>query len=132
MATVINTGSQLTLTINSIARSEQITSATFSNESTRNRYKLIGGTQAFAVVDDVQTLDCEILLDWTSGTSDFADSLWTAYTTAPNTAIAFVLTMNSQTFTGTLLPILPPVGGAGSDVSTWSASFPVVGVPTKA
>lgn len=131
MATVINTGSTLTLTINSIARSEQITSANFSNAETRNRYKLIGGTQAFAVVDDVQTLDCEILLDWSSGTSDFADALWTAYTTAPNTAISFVLAQNGQTFTGTLLPTLPPVGGAGADVSMWSASFPVVGIPTK-
>lgn len=132
MATVFNTGSQLTLTINAIARSEQITSAQFMNESTRNRYKLIGGTQAFAVVDDVQTLDCEILLDWSSGTSDFADALWTAYTTAPNTTIPFVLTINSQTFSGNILPILPPAGGAGNDVSTWSASFPVVGIPTKA
>lgn len=131
MATVINTGSTLTLTINSIARSEQITSAQFANSTERPRFKMIGGTQAFAVVDDVQTLDCEILLDWSSGTSDFADALWTAYTTAPNTAISFVLAQNGQSFTGTLLPMLPPVGGGGADVSTWTVSFPVVGIPTK-
>lgn len=132
MATVINTGSTLTLTINAIARSEQITSASFTPEVSRNRYKLIGGTEAYAVVDTISTLDCEILLDWSSGTSDFCDALWTAYTTAKDTAIAYVLTQNGQTFTGTLLPILPPVGGAADDVSTWSASFPVTGIPTKA
>ena len=132
MATVINTGSTLTLTINSIARSEQVTSAVLTPEVSRNRYKLIGGTEAYALVDTVMTLDCDILLDWSSGTSDFCDALWTAYTTAPNTAISFVLTSNSQTFTGTLLPILPPVGGPSDDVATWSASFPVTGIPTKA
>ena len=131
MATVINTGSTLTLTINSIARSEQVTSATFTPDVSRNRYKLIGGTEAYAKVDTIMTLDCEILLDWSSGVSDFCDALWTAYTTAPDTAISFVLVQNSQTFTGSLLPLLPPVGGPADDAATWSASFPVTGIPTK-
>lgn len=131
MATVVNTGQTLTLTINSIARSEQITNARLEVAPTRNRYKLIGNTETQVLVDSVATLACDILLDWSSGTSDFADALWTAYTSAPNTSIAFVLASNGQTFTGALYPECPPVGGPSNDVHTWSATFQLTGIPTK-
>lgn len=131
MATVVNTGQTLTLTINSIARSEQVTSARLEVAPSRNRYKLIGNTETQVLVDSVATLACDIMLDWSSGTSDFADALWTAYTTAPNTPIAFVLASNGQTFTGQLYADCPPVGGASNDIHTWSANFQLVGIPTK-
>jgi hypothetical protein len=131
MPTVLNTGSTLTLTINSVARSEQITSARITPATTRNRYKLIGNTETQKVTDTQYTMECSIMLDWSSGTSDFADSLWTAYTTAPDTSIGFVLVSNGQTFTGSLYPELPPVGGAADDVHTWDATFQLVGIPTK-
>lgn len=131
MATVINTGSTLTLTINSIARSEQITAARIVPTESRNRYKLIGGTEAQKVVDTTYTMEVSIILDWTSGTSDFADALWTAYTTAPDTAISYSLVQNSQTFTGSLYPNCPPVGGPSDDIHTWDTVFQLTGVPTK-
>lgn len=132
MPTVINTGATLTLSINSVARSEQITSVVLSAAPTRNRYKLIGNTESQVVVDTVWTMDVDIFLDWSSGTSDFADALWTAYTTAPNTPITYSLAQNGQTFTGSLYPECPPVGGAADDAHTWSASFQLTGAPTKA
>lgn len=131
MATTILNGGTLTLTINSIARSEQITSAVLTVEQTRNAYNLIGGTKAFKVVDNNVTLAVEALQDWTSGTSDFMDALWTASAT-PDTAIPFVLTCNSQTFSGSLYPEYPAVGGAGNDSLSWSVSFQCAGVPVKA
>lgn len=131
MATTFNTGSTLTLTINSIDRSAQITSARLNVAESRNRYKLIGNTEAQKVVDSVATLDASIILDWSSGTSDFADALWTAYSSAPDTSIAFVLTSNGQTFTGALYPNMPPVGGAADDIHTWDTTFQLTGVPTK-
>ena len=131
MPTVFNTGSTLTLTINSIDRSAQITSARLNVAESRNRYKLIGGSESQSVVDTVATLDASIILDWSSGTSDFADALWTAYSSAPNTSIAFVLTSNGQTFTGALYPNMPPVGGAADDIHTWDTTFQLTGVPTK-
>lgn len=131
MATVLNTGSQLTLTIGGTARSEQITAARITGEPTRNRYKLIGGTETQKVVDTIWTMDVSIILDWSSGTSDFADSLWTAYQT-PDTALAFVLTMNSQTFSGNLYPVAPPAGGPADDIHTWDVTFQLTGQPTKA
>jgi hypothetical protein len=73
----------------------------------------------------------EVLQDWTSGSSDFLDALWTASGT-PDTSIPFVLTCNSQTFTGSLFPEYPNVGGAGNDALTWSVTFQCAGVPTKA
>lgn len=131
MTTTIITGGDLTLTINAIDRSAQITSAILSTESTRDTYQLIGGTKAYKVTNQNSTLACEILLDWSSGTSDFADALWTAATTAPDTAISFILASNGQSFTGSLLPEVPNVGSAGSDVQTWSVTFQVVDTPTK-
>jgi hypothetical protein len=131
MATTILNGGQLTLTINAIARSEQISSAILTVEQTRNAYNLIGGTKAYKVVDNNVTLAVEVMQDWTSGSSDFLDSLWTASAT-PDTSIPFVLTCNSQTFTGSLFPEYPSVGGAGNDALTWSVTFQCAGVPTKA
>jgi hypothetical protein len=132
MPTVLNTGQTLTLSINSIARSEQITSARITPSTSRNRYKLIGNTETQKLVDTTYTMDVSIMLDWSSGTSDFADALWTAYTSAPDTPIAYSLVSNGQTFTGNLYPEMPPVGGAADDVHTWDATFQLTGVPTKA
>ena len=131
MATTILNGGTLTLTINAVARSEQITSAVLTVEQTRNAYNLIGGTKAFKVVDNNVTLAVEALQDWTSGTSDFMDALWTASQT-PDTSIAFVLTCNSQTFSGSIFPEYPTIGGSGNDALTWSVTFQCAGVPTKA
>jgi len=131
MATVINTGATLTLTIGGVARSNQITNAVLSPAPQRSRFKLIGNTETQKVTDTLVTLTCDILLDWSSGTSDFADALWTAYTGAPDTTLAFVLASNGQTFTGALYPELPPVGGPADGVHTWSATFQVDGLPTK-
>lgn len=130
MTTTIINGGTLTLSINAIDRSAQITSAVLSVEQTRNAYNLIGGTKAYKVVDNNVTLACEILQDWTTGTSDFMDALWTASGT-PDTALAFVLTANGQTFTGSLYPEYPEVGGAGNDALTWSVTFQCDSVPSK-
>jgi len=131
MATTILNGGTLTLTINAIARSEQITSAVLTVELTRNAYNLIGGTKAFKVVDNNATLAIEAMQDWTSGTSDFMDALWLASAT-PDTSIPFVLTCNSQTFSGSIFPEYPTVGGSGNDALTWSVTFQCAAVPTKA
>lgn len=132
MATTIITGGTLTLTIGGTARSAQITSATLTNDTTRNRYTLIGGTTAHKVVDDQWNLACEILQDWSSGTSDFMDYLWTARSTAPDTSVAFVLSSNTQTFSGAIFPEYPSIGGAAADALTTSLTFVVDGAVTKA
>jgi hypothetical protein len=130
MATTILNGGTLTLTINAIARSEQITSAVLTVEQTRNAYNLIGGTKAFKVVDNNVSLAIEAIQDWTNGTTDFMDALWLASAT-PDTAIPFVLTCNKQVFSGSLFPEYPAVGGAGNDALTWSVTFQCDGVPVK-
>jgi hypothetical protein len=132
MPTTVITGGTLTLTIGGTARSQQITSATLTNDTTRNRFTLIGGTTAHKVVDDQWSLACEILQDWSSGTSDFMDYLWTARSTNPDTSIAFVLTSNSQTFSGNIYPEYPNVGGAANSELTTSLTFMVDGAITKA
>lgn len=132
MATVVNTGQSLTLTVGGTSRSAQITNAQLMPTPTRNRYVLIGGTETQVVVDTTYVLSCEVLLDWDSAVTGWAETLWNAYVSAPNTPIAFVLSSNGNTFSGNLYPEIPPVGGSSNDVHSWSASFQVAGIPTLA
>lgn len=132
MATVINTGQSLTLTINSVSRSAQITNAQLLPAPQRNRYVLIGGTETQKVVDATYTLTCDVLLDWDSAVTGFAESLWDAYDSDPDQTLPFVLAMNGLTWTGELFVEEPPIGGPSNDAHTWSATFQVNGKPTKA
>ncbi len=132
MATVINTGQSLTLTIGGVSRSAQITNAQLMPAPQRNRYVLIGGTETQKVVDATYTLSCDVLLDWDSAVTGWAETLWDAYVADPDQTVAFVLSSNGQTFSGDLYVEMPPVGGPSNDAHTWSATFQVDGIPTKA
>lgn len=132
MPTVINTGQSLTLTVGGTSRSAQITNAQLMPAPARTRFVLIGGTETQVVVDTAYTLSCEVLLDWDSAVTGWAETLWNAYVSAPNTTIAFVLSINGNTFTGALYPEMPPAGGASDAAHTWQATFQVAGIPTLA
>jgi hypothetical protein len=132
MPTVVNTGQSLSLTVGGTSRSAQVTNAQLMPAPSRTRFVLIGGTETQVVVDTAYTLSCEVLLDWDSAVTGWAETLWNAYVAAPNTAIAFVLTINGNTFTSTLYPEMPPAGGASDAAHTWSATFQVAGTPTLA
>ena len=58
--------------------------------------------------------------------------MWTAFTSAPNTALAFTLvSATGASFAGTAFPVAPTAGGAAPDAQTdtWTmlcASTPVL------
>jgi len=58
--------------------------------------------------------------------------LWTATETAPDTTLAFVLTLRTGvTLTGTVLPNYPGVSASGADAQQVTVSLQVVGIPTE-
>jgi len=59
-------------------------------------------------------------------------ALWDATESAPDTALAFVLTLTTGvTLTGTVLPQYPGISASGADAQTCSVSLQVVGIPTE-
>jgi hypothetical protein len=58
--------------------------------------------------------------------------LWDGTETAPDTTIAFIMTLRTGvTLTGYVLPQYPSVTASGGDVQTCSVSLQVVGIPTE-
>jgi len=110
MATVINTGQSLTLTIGGVSRSAQITNAQLMPSPQRNRYVLIGGTETQKVVDATYTLSCDVLLDWDSAVTGWAETLWDAYVADPDQTVAFVLSNADQIKVGSKSDHIKPTG----------------------
>ena len=130
MATTIITGRDITFTIDSDNFDAQATSATLTVDSTINTYQTLDG-KAYKHIDDQWTLNMNLLADW-GATSSLFEAMWTAFTSAPNTALAFTMvTATGASFAGTAFPVAPTAGGTAPDAQTdtWAmlcASTPVL------
>lgn len=128
MPTNVNTGRTCTVTINSVAYTDQITSATLTpSENAITGVVLSGPYAAKGTV--TWTLDLEMVSDW-GATSSICESLWTAADTGTNVSFTMVATTGA-TFAGTVVPVHPSVGGAADSAQTISISFPVHGTITE-
>ena len=130
MATSIITARDLVLTIATVNYDAQTTAATLVNAPVITTYQTLDG-KAYKHIDDQWTLNLELLADWGVASSLF-EAMWTAFTSAPNTALAFTLiTATGASFAGTAFPVAPTAGGTAPDAQTdsWSmlcASTPVL------
>lgn len=130
MATTIITGRDLVLTIATTAYDAQATSAILSNSPTVTTYQTLDG-KAYKHIDDQWTFDVEMLADWGAAGS-LCEALWTAWESAPNTALACSLTAaTGAVFAFNVMPVVPSIGGAAPDAQTVSLSFVVVNNPTE-
>lgn len=121
MSTTIVTGRQITLTIASTTYDAQTTSAVLSNAPVITTYQTLDG-KAYKHIDDQWTLNISLLADW-GATSSLFEAMWTAFTSAPNTALAFSLTTaTGAVFAGNAFPVAPTAGGTAPDAQTdtWS------------
>jgi len=75
------------------------------------------------------TLDVELVADWGSASS-ICESLWTAAETGTNVTFT-MLAATGASFTGSVVPVFPSVGGAADSVQSVSVSFPVNGSITE-
>jgi len=128
MATTIITGRDITFTIDSDNFDAQATSATLTVDSTINTYQTLDG-KAYYTTDTQGTFAVEMLADW-GAPSSLCEALWTAATSAPNTALPVVLVSKTgASFAFTVQPILPSAGGTAPDAQTVSLSFTCVTTP---
>jgi len=128
VATAIITGRDITFTIDSDNFDAQATSATLTVDSTINTYQTLDG-KAYYTTDTQGTFAVEMLADW-GAASSLCEALWTAATSAPNTALPVSLTADTgAVFAFDVQPILPSAGGTAPDAQTVSLSFTCVTTP---
>jgi len=128
MATTIVTGRDISFTLATVNYEAQTTAVTLTNSPTITTYQTLDG-KAYKHIDDQWTLDIELLADWGVASSLF-EAMWTAFTNAPNTALAFTLvTATGASFAGTAFPVAPTAGGAAPDAQTDSWSMLCASTP---
>lgn len=130
MATTIITGRDITISLASTNYAAQTLSITLVNAPVITTYQALTGKQ-YKHIDDQWTLNMNLLADWGASSSLF-EAMWTAFTSAPNTALAFTMvTATGASFAGTAFPVAPTAGGTAPDAQTdtWAmlcASTPVL------
>lgn len=124
----VYTGRNLTITINSVAYSGQVTNARVVPTQNTNQYVTL--TSSYAKQEPVTwTLEITGFQDWLTGvTPGFSSAMYTAANTG--TAISFSLGINagaSRTVTGNIIPIFSDIGGEATAALEQTYSFPVDG-----
>jgi hypothetical protein len=131
MATTILSGRSLTLTIAADDYSEQILDSAINFDTERLTFDTLAG-KAYKYIDSNVTLDINFLNDAGKTPDSLYNALFTATDTAPDTVLAFVLTLTTGvTLTGNVLPQYPGISASGADAQTCSVSLQVVGIPTE-
>jgi hypothetical protein len=117
MPTTIVTGRDIVFTLATVNYDAQTTSVTLVNAPVITTYQTLDG-KAYKHIDDQWTLNMELLADW-GATGSLFEAMWTAFTSAPNTALAFSLTTaTGAVFAGNVFPVAPTAGGAAPDAQT--------------
>jgi hypothetical protein len=131
MATTVITGRDLSLTIDSKAYDAQVTTATLKTNLERNAYETIDGKVFFAL-DTSATITVTMLADWGANSpSSICEAMWTAASTAPNTALTYTYTAaTGAVFTGSVYPSFPDAGGTGKDAQTVTFTLQGTAKPT--
>jgi hypothetical protein len=131
MATTILSGRQLALSVGGKTYSEQILDSAINFDTERLTFDTLAG-KAYKYIDSNVTLDINFLNDAAASPNSLYGDLWTATETAPDTALAFIMTLKTGvTLTGTVLPQYPGISASGADAQTCSVSLQVVGIPTE-
>ena len=124
MATTIETGRDIALTIATVNYDEQISSGTFTFQDATASVETLNGTVDYVVDNEKGTLDLVIFQDW-GKTGSLCDALWDAADTAPVTTLTATGTINGKVVTCSVLPKRPAFGGAAPDALTTTVSLPI-------
>jgi len=131
MATTILSGRSLVLTIATKDYSEQILDSAINFDTERLTFDTLAG-KAYKYIDSNVTLDITFLNDAGESPDSLYKALWDATESAPDTTLAFVMTLTTGiTLTGTVLPQYAGISASGADAQTCSVSLQVVGIPTE-
>ena len=128
MATTIVTGRDITFTLATVNYDAQTTAVTLVNAPVITTYQTLDN-KVYKHIDDQWTLNISLLADW-GATSSLFEAMWTAFTSAPNTALAFTLvSATGASFAGNVFPVAPTAGGAAPDAQTDTWAMLVSGTP---
>lgn len=122
MATYI-TGRDLTLTIDGDSYDAQASTVTLTTELNQATLEVLSG-RAYKTIDQTATLSVEMYADW-GAVSSLCDALWDAAKATPDTAISASFDANGSTFTCSVFPNYPTVGGGAVDVLTTTVELVV-------
>jgi hypothetical protein len=126
-ATVI-TGRSITLTVDTIAFTDQIVSAVLTPADNAITGITVGGP--YATRGTTQwTLEVEVLADW-GATSSICEALWTS-TETKQTVTGTLVAASGASFGFTCVPTFPSVGGPADGAQTVTLSMPVHGDVTE-
>jgi hypothetical protein len=127
MATSIETGRDIALTIGAVNYDEQISSGIVTFQDATASVETLNGTVDYTVDNEKGTLDLVLFQDWgkTGSPASVCDALWDAADTAPTTTLAATVAINGKTITLTVLPKRPAFGGAAPDALTTTVSLPI-------
>jgi hypothetical protein len=127
MATSIETGRDIALTIGAVNYDEQISSGIVTFQDATASVETLNGTVDYTVDNEKGTLDLVLFQDWgkTGSPASVCDALWDAADTAPTTTLAATVAINGKTVTLTVLPKRPAFGGAAPDALTTTVSLPI-------
>jgi hypothetical protein len=125
MSTVI-TGNTLTLEINEVAYTAQVTAVSVTREDTQETFDALG-SRVYKTVTFPYTMEITILPDW-GATGSLCQVLTAAALTAPDTALDFELlveqgTAEEVTVEGAVFPEVVDAGGTGFDVTPVTIAF---------
>jgi hypothetical protein len=131
MARVFTTGKGLTITIGGVDYKNIASSVVLAETINRATLEPISGQTDVYISTDA-TLTVDLYQDWDSsgtGTTSVCKALYEAAASAPNTALtfSFATSTSGQTFTGSVYPEKPGVGGSSTEALTTTVTFKVVG-----
>lgn len=134
MATTVITGRDLSLTIDSKSYDAQALSVSLETTLDRQAYETLDG-RVYKTIDTDATMTMELLADWgaSSGGGAFSicELLWSAASSAPDTALAYTFTAaTGAVFTGNLYPSFPTANGTGKDAQTVTFTLQCTAKPT--
>ena len=122
------TGRSITLTVDSIAFTDQILSAVLTPSDNVITGITVGG--AYATKGTTQwTLDVEIVADW-GATTSVCELLWASAET-DTTVTGTMVSVTGASFAFTCVPVFPSIGGSADSAQTVTLSMPVHGAITE-
>jgi len=123
MATVLQTGRDLSLTISTTSYDAQASSVVLARTLNRERYEVLAGP-VYKTTTEEGTLSVTMYSDWGEAGS-LCEALETAAATAPDTALPFTFTHGGVVFSGSVFPSYPDSGGEAPDVTQVTVELPL-------
>lgn len=111
MATVIGVGTDMTLKINSVDYSEQVSMVELTVDQEVDTYRTLTGKKKVVTGKNAQ-LKVKMFQDWPGNATGDSEKLWALATAG--TAVAFEFTIGGTgggKWTGNVIPVFPTAGG---------------------